>query len=143
MDCRLALALEDFSAILAKHDIEEAHIFSAWRPPPKSWPDDKPAVRHPGGLAIDIRRFIKKAAEGAQPTDLVVLRDWTPAHDVAPCGAQARASGSAAQRELHEIFCDADGQRVFTSQLSPNYDKAHANHFHLEVRPEVKWRLVL
>src|SRR5687768_8912810 len=60
MDCRLALALDDLSAILQKHDIDEVLIFSAWRPPAKSWPKDKPAIRHPGGLAIDIRRMVKK-----------------------------------------------------------------------------------
>ncbi|NUP12592.1 MAG: hypothetical protein HOW73_41640 [Polyangiaceae bacterium] len=143
MDCRLVLALHDLSAILVKRDIEEVHMFSAWRPPPKSWPADKHAIRHPGALAIDIRRFVKKATPRSKPEDLVVLRDWKPARDKQPCTAEARASGSDDAKELRAIFCDADDQRLFTSMLSPNYDKAHENHFHLEIRPDVKWRLVL
>lgn len=144
MDCRLALALHDFSEVLVAHDIEEAIMFSAWRPPAKSWPADKPAIRHPGGLAIDLRRFVKKApASGGKASDLVIERDWTPARDAQPCTDDARAKGSAEQKELVAIFCAADEARTFTSQLSPNYDKAHDNHFHLEIRPDVRWRLVL
>lgn len=143
MDCRLALPLHDLSASLAKRDIEEVHIFSAWRPPPASWPADQHAIRHPGGLAIDVRRLIKRAAPGSKPTDLVVERDWKPARGQAPCSKEARAAGNAREQELRAIFCEADAQRLFTSMLSPNYDKAHENHFHLELRPEVKWRLVL
>lgn len=141
MDCRLALSLDDFSVILKKHQIDEVQIFSAYRPPAKTWDKDKPAIRHPGGLAIDLRRFVKR--DGAEERDLVVLRDWTPARDTPPCGAEKKKVGSAAQQELRAIFCEADEQRIFTSQLSPNYDKAHENHFHMELRPGVKWRLVL
>lgn len=60
LDCRLLLAIDDFSAILNQHDIEEVRIFSFWRPPPKSWPKDKIAKRHPGGLAADVRLFKKR-----------------------------------------------------------------------------------
>lgn len=142
-DCRLVLGLHDLSAILVKYDVAEVHMFSAWRPPPKSWPADKQAIRHPGGLAIDIRRFVKKAVGTSKPKDLVVDRDWTAARNVPPCTASARASGNADQQQLRAIFCEADQDRLFTSMLSPNYDAAHKNHFHLEVRPDVKWRLVL
>lgn len=143
MDCRLALALHDFSDILVKRDIVEVHIFSAWRPPPASWPADKLGVRHPGALAIDIRRFVMKAEDGAKAEDLVVKRDWKPARNVQPCTKKARAAGDEEAREIRAIFCDADDKKLFTSMLSPNYDKAHENHFHLEIRPDVKWRLVL
>jgi hypothetical protein len=143
MDCRLALALDDFSTILTKHGIEEVHMFSAWRPPPKSWPADKAAVRHPGGLAIDIRRFMKRAAAGSKPKDLVIDRDWTPQRDQSPCSKPSESSTDDDEKELRAIFCEADAERIFTSQLSPNYDGAHKNHFHMELRPGVKWRLVL
>lgn len=143
MDCRLALALGDLAAILVQHDIEEVLHFSAWRPPEKSWPADKPAIRHPGGIAIDLRRFVKKAAPGSKPKDLIVERDWKPARDKPPCTAEAKAAGDAEAKEIRAIFCEADERRIFTSQLSPNYDKAHENHFHFEIRPDVKWRLVL
>lgn len=150
MDCRLALAAVDFAQIVAKHDIAEVHIFSAWRPPPESFPADGEAIRHPGGLALDVRRLVKsKSPEGKQRAgkdaasvqDLVVDRDWTPVKGQAACPAPA--SASAAEKELRAIFCEAKEARIFTSMLSPNYDADHKNHFHLEVRPKVKWTLVL
>jgi hypothetical protein len=148
MDCRLALALDDLSVILQKHDVEEALIFSAWRPPAKSWPKDKPAIRHPGGLAIDIRRLVKKKVGSDKPRDLIVERDWAPALNQDGCTAEARAKLDQSEkgtdaREIRAIFCEARDARIFTSMLSPNYDRAHHNHFHFEIRPGVKWRLVL
>ena len=46
-------------------------------------------------------------------------------------------------RALRAIFCEAADQRLFTTMLSPNYNNAHENHFHLEITPGVTWRLVL
>ena len=140
MDCRLALALGDLSVILQKHDIDEALIFSAWRPPAKTWPKDKQAIRHPGGLAIDIRRMVKKKVGSEKPRDLIVERDWAPALNQDGCSAEARAKldqseKGADAREIRAIFCEARDDRMFTSMLSPNYDKAHHNHFHVEIRP--------
>jgi hypothetical protein len=148
MDCRLALALSDLSVILQKHDVEEALIFSAWRPPAKSWPKDKEAIRHPGGLAIDIRRLVKKQVGSDKAKDLIVERDWAPAPNQDGCSTEARAKidktdKGADAREIRAIFCEARDARIFTSMLSPNYDTAHHNHFHFEIRPGVKWRLVL
>lgn len=60
LDCRLLLAIDDFSAILEQHEVQEVRIFSFWRPPPKSWPKGKIAKRHPGGLAADVRLFKKR-----------------------------------------------------------------------------------
>ncbi len=144
MDCRLALAVSDFAQIVAKHDIVEVHIFSAWRPPPKSWPMDQEAIRHPGGLAIDVRRLVKKKADadkGKGVQDLVVDRDWTAVKGRAPCPVDTALTGN--EKALRVIFCETKAARAFTSMLSPNYDADHKNHFHLEVRPKVKWSMAL
>ncbi len=144
-DCRLALALDDFSAILRAHDVDEAYIFSAWRPPPKSWPADKLGTRHPGALAVDIRVLAKKLVPGADRATLVVERDWQPAHDQPACGDKAPAilPDTAEAKEIRAIYCQAADARIFSSMLGPNYNKAHENHFHLEITPGVKWRLTL
>ncbi len=140
-DCRVVLSLSDFSALLRRHSVETAIIFSAWRPPPKSWPADKAATRHPGALAVDLKR-LERAASAEGPRELLVERDWTPHRGVAPCTGNP-SPATAEGRLLRSIFCEADEKRLFTTMLSPNYDKAHENHFHLEVTPGVKWRLVL
>jgi Extensin-like protein C-terminus len=144
-DCRLVLALYDFSAILTAHDVNEALIFSAWRPPGDSWPEGKQATRHSGALAVDIRVFEVNRSSSSSLKDLVVARDWAPARDKAPCGDKAPpvAPDTAAAKEIHAIYCKAADDRIFSSMLGPNYNKAHENHFHLEITPDVKWRLTL
>lgn len=141
-DCRLVLALHDFGAILSEKGVKEAILFSAWRPPPKSWPADKQATRHPGGLAADVKRLIFAPDEKHHRADLIVERDWTPKRDIPPCSGDVSPDTQQA-KTLRSIFCEADEKKLFTVMLSPNYDAAHANHLHLEVTPGVKWRLVL
>ena len=142
-DCRLVLALHDFGAILTAHDIDEALIFSAWRPPPKSWAKDKLGTRHTGALAVDIRVLNRSASASNKDKDLIVLRDWKPARDKPPCGEKAPpiSPDTDAAKEIRSIYCAASDARIFSSMLGPNFNKEHENHFHIEVTPEVKWRL--
>jgi hypothetical protein len=143
-DCRLVLALSDFSKILRAHDVDEVIMFSAWRPPPKSWPEGKLGKRHPGALAIDARRFGKHAPGSAETTWLDVEKDFHGTLDAPPCGPDAAAPtvDTPAARELRSIVCAAADQHIFTSILTPDYNRAHFNHFHLELTPEVSWLLV-
>lgn len=136
-DCRLMLALEDFSKILAAHDIVEVRHYSMWRPPSKSWPTDKEAKQHAGGVALDAGRFTDK--------DGVVLdvdRDFHGAIGAKTCGdgAGPRPVTPAASR-LREILCQAVAQHMFNVVLTPNFNRPHHNHFHLEVTSGVKWFL--
>jgi hypothetical protein len=179
-DCRLVLALHDFSSILRAHRIDDVVIFSAWRPPPKSWPEDKLGRRHPGALAVDIMRMrqqpeekAEKKANGpargdapaankakttkAKPTDEEPT-DETPSEPVwidvkkdfhgrigdRTCGPKGRGPRrkTPESEELRAIVCEAAGKRIFTSMLTPNYDRHHHDHLHLEVTPKVKWRMV-
>lgn len=71
LDCRLALALDDFALILAKHAVVEVVHLSMYRPPPRLWPDGRPSAQHGGGLAIDAGQFRK-----ADGTVLDVNRDF-------------------------------------------------------------------
>lgn len=144
-DCRLVLALHDFSKVLRVHDIEEVLIFSAWRPPGKGWPDGKLGTRHPGALAIDAFRFGKKLAPGQATREwLDVEKNFHGTLNAPPCGSDAAppAPSTKEARELRSIACEAADQHLFTSILTPNYNRAHSNHFHLEVTPEVRWYLV-
>ena len=145
-DCRLVLALHDFSSILVAHGVDEALVFSSWRPPPKGWPAGKLATRHPGALAVDIRKMLKKAdGQTAERGSLEVERDWLPAIDKPACGDKASPvlPNDAAGQEIRAIYCEAADKRIFSSMLGPNFNAAHHNHFHLEITPGVKWRLTL
>ena len=88
-DCRLVLALDDFSGILRKHGVDEAIIFSAWRPPPKSWPQDKPTVRHPAAMAIDIGQLGRPVTE---PSPVLPASMTVPADGGSPPGPKQDAA---------------------------------------------------
>jgi hypothetical protein len=125
-DCRLILAL-----------VEVRH-YSMYRPPPKSWPDDKEGSRHDGALALDAAKFIKKDG-----TKLSVLDDFHGHIGGATCGESAKPDKiTPASTELRAILCEAVDRRLFNVVLTPNYNKPHRNHFHLEVTAGVKWFLV-
>ena len=135
-DCRLVLALDDFSEILRAHSIAEVRMFSAWRPPAKSWPMTEWGRRHQGALAIDVRELRKDNGEV-----LNVLEHFHGQLGGALCSPAARppSPDGPEARELHELVCAAAQAHVFNSILTPNYNPAHKNHFHLELTPDVDW----
>jgi hypothetical protein len=137
LDCRLALALDDFALILAKHGIVEVVHLSMYRPPPRPWPEGRVGERHGGGLAIDAGQF--KKADG---TVLDVEHDFAGAVGTTTCGPRAVQPSTVASAELRSIVCEAAEAHLFNVELSPNYNAKHKNHFHLEVTPSVRWFLV-
>ena len=137
-DCRLVLALDDFAAILEKHDIVEVRHYSIYRVAPKSWPDDKIGAQHNGGLALDAGRFIKK--DGSK---LVVLDDFHGKIGDKTCGdGAAPRKPTPEAKELRFILCEAVDDHLFNVVLTPDFNRPHRNHFHLEVMAGVHWFLV-
>jgi hypothetical protein len=137
LDCRLALALDDFAAILAKHAVVEVVHLSMYRPPPRPWPEGRLGGQHGGGLAIDAGQFRK--ADGQL---LDVDHDFAGAVGATTCGPRAVQPSTVASAELRSIMCEAAEDHLFNVELSPNYNKKHKNHFHLEVTANVRWFLV-
>jgi hypothetical protein len=122
-DCRLVLALDDFAKILARHSIVDVMFYSAFRPL-------VPGVvkrGHESGLAIDIAFFGKRDGFAYN-----ILRDFTPIAREHPCAPVIRAEGP---RELRAMVCEAVEQRIVHVALTPDYDKSHRDHFHLELVP--------
>jgi hypothetical protein len=137
-DCRLVLAMDDFAQILAKHEIVEVRHYSMYRVPPKSWPDDRIGIEHNGGLALDAARFTK-----SDGTKLVVLDDFHGAIGDQTCGDDAKPHPVTDKAtELRAILCEAVADHLFNVVLTPNFNKPHRNHFHLEVMANKKWFLV-
>ena len=136
-DCRLVLSLDDFGESLRAHSISEVRIFSAWRPPAKTWPMDEWGRRHEGALAIDVRELRKDTGEVLNVLDHFHGRLGATQCSASGPGLQSLASP--ADRELHEIVCAAADAHIFNSILTPNYNLAHKNHFHLELTPDVDW----
>jgi hypothetical protein len=137
-DCRLVLALDDFSAILERHDIVEVVHYSMYRAPDKGWPADKLGTRHNGALAIDAAKFTDKDGK-----TLVVDKDFHGAIGAKTCGDGAAPSPvTPAATRLRSILCETVAEHLFNVVLTPNYNRPHHNHFHLEVTEGVKWFLV-
>jgi hypothetical protein len=138
VDCRLALALDDFSVQLAAHDIVDVLHYSIYRPPSRRWPAERIAAQHVGALAIDAATFTKR--DGSR---LEVERDFHGRIGAATCGPGAGPEPATAEAvELRQIVCEASEAKLFNVALTPDYNWAHRNHFHLEVAAGAKWFMV-
>jgi hypothetical protein len=137
LDARLALALDDFCALLARHDVVEVVHYTMYRPPGELPHDWNKQIRHPAGLAIDVGALRK--ADGRW---LAVGPHWPSDIGAKTCGEGAREHWSRAGRELVSIACEAADLRVFHFILTPHFDAAHADHLHLEIKPDTRWFLV-
>jgi len=135
LDARLALALDDFCRILAAHDIVEVVHFTMYRPP-RDEPSDAEGYRfrHPGGLAFDFGAAKKRNGQW-----LAIGPHWAEQIGAKTCGKRARRIENRKGRELRSIVCEAYDQRLFHYSLTPHYDAPHADHLHLELKPDTKW----
>lgn len=96
-----------------------------------------PGTRHPGGLAIDVGKLRKKDG-----TWITVAGQFHGKIGDKACGTDAPVPTSIEARELRALVCEAMGDHIFTYVLTPNYNAAHFDHFHMEIKPGVKWFLV-
>jgi hypothetical protein len=133
LDGRLALALDDFCRILAEHEIVELVHFTIYRP---NLAATHSLTRHPGALAIDLGEL--KRSDGSW---LRVKRDFDAVVGARTCGSGATRPDSDAGRLLQSLVCEARRRGVFHYALTPHFDAAHVDHFHLEIKPSVKWFL--
>ncbi len=137
-DCRLILALDDFSKILEAHDVVQVRHYSMWRPPADNWPEDQDGTRHAGALALDAGRFTTSDGK-----TLDVDRDFHGRIGDKTCGDNAKPRDPTPDAiELRAILCEAAAEHMFNVMLTPNFNRPHHNHFHLEVTSGVKWFLL-
>lgn len=94
-----------------------------------------PGTRHPAGLAIDVGGF--KMKDGR----MLSVTQFAGKIGQQTCGAGAPQPESAEGRELRSIVCEAREREIFTYTLTPNYNKDHQDHFHMEIKPAVMWFL--
>lgn len=123
VDCRLALALDDFAATLAARAVVEVVVLSAYRSQKEGGCTARyPGEQHCAALAVDVASFRKKDG-----TSLVVERDFHGKIGTLTCG-----TGAAPPSELWDIACSSAG-RQFQVVLTPNWNAEHHNHLHLEL----------
>jgi len=92
--------------------------------------------RHSVGLAIDSGVFIKRDG-----TILSVASHFHGKIGAQTCGPGVPRPSDSRAEELLDIVCDAFSAKIFTTVLTPNFDKSHEDHFHMEINPGVRWFL--
>ncbi|RLB65850.1 MAG: hypothetical protein DRI90_00885 [Deltaproteobacteria bacterium] len=133
LDCPLALAIDDFSKVLASRGVVEVEYLCMYRPGKM-----RPGTRHPAGRAIDVA--IAKLADG---TRYSVKRDFHGRVGAQTCGrgAEPPRRDEPGAYFWRSVVCETDAKRSFNLMLTPNYDRGHRDHLHLEVRSGVRWML--
>ncbi|MDD9933696.1 MAG: extensin family protein [Myxococcales bacterium] len=135
LDCRLALRLVSWAPSLRRARVTGLEHYSIYRPGART-PRRGRVSGHARGLAIDAARFHLESGEVVD-----VLSDWEDrGRGDAPC--PQRSDEAAPSRLLRGVVCEAVEQRLFSVVLTPHHDRAHHNHVHLELKPEVSWTYV-
>jgi hypothetical protein len=134
LDCRLAFTLQAWAPDLKRAGVHRVEYFSMYRPN-AIIAGTHTVSGHAHGMAIDAARFVLRSGATVD-----VLDDWGGKRGQAPC--PIRADEARAGRLLRTITCTAAERRLFQVVLTPHYNKAHENHVHLEIKPEVSWTYV-
>ncbi len=129
MDCELAARLFRLSELVKPYGIDEViHIgVYNYRCIGGGTPgvDDCTPSQHAYARAIDIWGFGLAGSD----TEYVLERDWI----ITPGSTCPGTATGEADRVLHELACAMGADRIFQIILTPNYNAAHRNHFHVDM----------
>ncbi len=132
MDCKLAVALHRMVQLLAARGVVEVHDLGIYnyRCIAGGTPPDCPSgiSMHGRALAVDIAALVISGEDTVS-----VSEDWVIDVDGNTCTARERSWRDAF---LHEALCEIYDAAIFTIHLSPNYNEAHRDHWHLDLTPD-------
>ena len=132
MDCRLVLAFAEMAKILNQYQISEVHCGTIYRRNSKL--ASRKLSQHAHGLAADIVAF--KLADGRL---LNIERDFAGELGAPVCGPDSHLTENREQAViLRNVLCDLARAGVFHYMLTPNYDRAHHDHVHLDIKRDAK-----
>ncbi len=135
VDCRLAVALLAWAPSLQEAGVVKVEHYSTYRPGARVRATRK-ASGHARAMAIDAARFHMR--DGSV---LDVDLHWDERERGGdPC--PVRRSEETKGKLLRKIVCDAVERDLFQVVITPHHDRAHQNHVHLELVPEVDWSYV-
>lgn len=126
--CELGVRMTALARVLRAHDVRAVEITSAWRvDPPRSF--------HRAGLALDITRL--HTSRGA----LTVQGDFVTTPEHPTCEAPL-ADAPPRAVALRDIACALADSGHLSTVITPNYNEAHRDHFHVDIRPDDPRRFV-
>jgi len=135
VDCRLALALLAWAPILEGAGVVKVEHYSTYRPGARVARTSK-SSGHSRAMAIDAARFHLRNGQV-----LDVDMDWDERERGGdPCKLRKREDD--AGKLLRRVVCEAVAQDLFQVVITPHHDRAHQNHVHLELVPDVDWSFV-
>lgn len=126
LDCSLAVSLDEAGPYLTALGITDATFSSSYSR--RNVRGTHKPSKHSYALAIDIHTF-----SGADIGSIEVSKDFEQGlGDAVDCiGAPLTEAGAI----LSTLRCQLVQSGLFRLVLTPDYDDAHHNHFHLEARP--------
>jgi hypothetical protein len=128
LDCSLAVSLDEAGRYLVELGITEARYSSTYSR--RNVRGTNKPSKHSYALAVDVHGF-----SGPEVGTLDVALDYEQGlGDAVDCIGQPLTAAGATLKTLQ---CQLVRSGLFRSVLSPDYDDAHHDHFHLEARP---WR---
>lgn len=128
LDCRLALAIDDFTKVLAEFSVTQLRIDNFYRPGAKL-PGQKKASQHAHGLAIDMTTMT--LADGRA----LSVADWGAVIGDKPCGPEAVMNAPTdASVDVRNLMCEVGRRKIFHTILTPSFNQAHQSHFHLDIK---------
>lgn len=126
IDCSLAVSLDEAGRYIKALGIDKATFSSAYSR--RTVRGTNRPSKHSYGLAIDVHTFT-----GADLGTIRVDRDYEQGlGDEVDCVGAPITQGGAVLKVLQ---CQLVRSGLFHLVLSPDYDDAHHDHFHLEVKP--------
>ncbi len=133
-DCRLVVALETWSAWAREAGFVGIEHVSVFRPHSRVAATGRPSG-HASAMAIDVLALVR-----ADGTRFTILDDWVSRERGAdPCALREE---TVEQARVRELACRGMREGLFQVVITPHHDDRHANHLHLEVRPDVDWAIV-
>jgi hypothetical protein len=133
-DCRLALVLATWAPRVRAAGFVAIEHVSVHRPHARVAATGR-VSGHAHALAIDVMRLVR-----ADGSSFSILEDWTVRERGGdPC---ATHDEPAEQASVRSLVCRAAEEGLFQVVITPHHDDRHANHVHLEVRPDVDWQFV-
>lgn len=126
IDCSLAVSLAEAGRYLVALGIDAVEFSSAYSR--RNVRGTKRPSKHSYGLAIDVHTL-----SGPELGKVRIDRDYEQGlGDHADCVGQPLTQGGAVLKVLQ---CQLVRSGLFDLVLSPDYDDAHHDHFHLQVKP--------
>jgi hypothetical protein len=133
LDCRLVLALDELARILREHQVVAVRVDNLYRPKARL-PGRRKRSQHAHGLAVDIL-----ALELSDGRTLLVERDWQSVADSPACGPDSAVTAASEEAVLlRNIVCHVARAGVFHHILTPNFNAAHEDHLHLDIKRDAR-----